>query len=31
MPLLVTASTTLACIDRAGRPQALPEWLVVPG
>ncbi len=31
MPLLVTACTTLACIDRAGRPQALPEWLVVPG
>lgn len=25
--LLVTASTTLACVDRDGRPQPLPEWL----
>jgi acyl-CoA thioester hydrolase len=28
--LLATASTTLACIDGAGRPRALPEWLT-PG
>lgn len=27
---LLTASTTLACIDRAGRPQALPDWLTMP-
>lgn len=26
--LLVTATTTLACVDRDGRPQALPDWLV---
>lgn len=26
--LLATASTTLACIDGAGRPRALPDWLV---
>ncbi|MCH2133957.1 MAG: acyl-CoA thioesterase [Phycisphaerales bacterium] len=25
--LLVTAETTLACLDREGRPQALPELL----
>lgn len=25
--LLVRASTTLACVDRAGRPQQLPDWL----
>ncbi len=26
--VLATAATTLACIDGAGRPRALPEWLV---
>jgi len=25
--LLVAATTTLACVDRDGRPQALPGWL----
>ena len=25
--LLVEASTTLACIDRTGRPRPLPDWL----
>jgi len=25
----VIASTTLACVDRDGRPRALPEWLMV--
>ena len=24
---ILTATTTLACIDRSGRPQALPDWL----
>jgi acyl-CoA thioester hydrolase len=24
---LARASTTLACVDRAGRPQHLPDWL----
>jgi acyl-CoA thioester hydrolase len=28
--LLATASTTLACIDAAGRPRPLPDWLA-PG
>jgi len=26
--LLVTASTTLACVDATGRPSALPDWLL---
>lgn len=26
--LLALASTTLACVDRTGRPRALPDWLV---
>lgn len=25
--LLATAESTLACIDRTGRPRALPEWM----
>lgn len=25
--LLATAESTLACVDREGRPRALPEWL----
>jgi len=25
----VIASTTLACVDKEGRPRALPEWLMV--
>ncbi len=25
----VAASTTLACVDKDGRPRALPEWLMV--
>lgn len=25
--LLVTATTTLACVDADGRPRALPDWL----
>ncbi len=25
--LLVTAATTLACVDATGRPTALPDWL----
>ena len=25
--VLITASTTLACVDSTGRPQPLPEWL----
>lgn len=25
--LLTKASTTLACVDRAGKPRPLPEWL----
>lgn len=25
----VVASTTLACVDKDGRPRALPEWLMV--
>jgi acyl-CoA thioester hydrolase len=25
--LLVTASSTLACVDEGGRPRPLPEWL----
>ncbi|MEZ6210107.1 MAG: thioesterase family protein [Phycisphaerales bacterium] len=25
--LLVTATTTLACVDASGRPSALPDWL----
>lgn len=25
--LLITASTTLACVDATGRPSALPDWL----
>jgi YbgC/YbaW family acyl-CoA thioester hydrolase len=25
--LLVTATSMLACVDRSGRPAALPEWL----
>lgn len=25
--VLVTASTTLACVDRAGRVRELPDWL----
>lgn len=29
--LLATASTTLACIDRDGRPAALPAWLAGDG
>ncbi|HRQ73530.1 MAG TPA: thioesterase family protein [Phycisphaerales bacterium] len=29
--LLATASTTLACIDRDGRPAPLPEWLAGDG
>lgn len=28
--LLSIASTTLACVDRAGRVQALPGWLATP-
>lgn len=28
--LLVTAETTLACVDENGRPRALPEWMM-PG
>lgn len=27
--IAVVASTTLACVDRDGRPRALPEWLMV--
>jgi acyl-CoA thioester hydrolase len=27
LTLLATATTTLACVDRAGRPRALPDWL----
>lgn len=26
--LLLTGSTLLACVDRSGRPAALPDWLV---
>jgi len=26
--VIATAASTLACIDRAGRPRALPDWLV---
>ncbi|HVZ95044.1 MAG TPA: thioesterase family protein, partial [Phycisphaerales bacterium] len=26
--LLVTAESTLACVDAQGRPRALPEWLM---
>lgn len=26
-----TGSSELACVDRSGRPQALPEWLVPAG
>jgi len=26
-PVLLVATTTLACVDRQGVPQALPEWL----
>jgi acyl-CoA thioester hydrolase len=26
--VLLTASSLLACVDRTGRPAALPEWLV---
>ncbi len=29
--LLMTASTTLACIDGSGRPRALPGWLTPGG
>jgi len=29
--LLATASTTLACIDRDGRPAPLPDWLAGNG
>ena len=25
--LCATASSTLACVDRGGKPQALPEWI----
>ena len=28
--LLATASTTLACVDRAGRPIRVPQWLGGP-
>ena len=28
--LLVTGETTLACLDRAGKPQSLPEILLAP-
>lgn len=27
-PVLAVASTTLAAVDRAGKPHALPDWLV---
>lgn len=27
-PVLMVATTTLACVDRSGRPQPLPPWLV---
>lgn len=27
---VLTAQTTLGCVDRAGRPRELPAWLVVP-
>ncbi len=27
--IAVIASTTLACVDKEGRPRALPEWLMV--
>ncbi|XOV75897.1 MAG: hypothetical protein ACFHWZ_02590 [Phycisphaerales bacterium] len=26
--LLVTAKSTLACVDQNGKPRALPEWLM---
>lgn len=29
--VLAVAATTLAAVDRAGRPQALPDWLAAPG
>lgn len=29
--LLMSASSLLACVDRTGRPTALPEWLVTGG
>lgn len=27
--LCVSAATTIACVDKGGRPRALPEWLMV--
>lgn len=29
--LLLSASSLLACVDRTGRPAALPDWLVTGG